>query len=42
MARSWKDVKAAKGRRDQAAGRDMERAREEARTRTEALIAGSA
>ncbi|CAL9647903.1 Putative antitoxin HigA2 [Actinosynnema sp. ALI-1.44] len=40
MARSWKDVKADKARRDQAAGRDMSQAREDARNRTRALIVG--
>ncbi|MFJ6669998.1 XRE family transcriptional regulator [Actinosynnema sp. NPDC091369] len=40
MARSWKDVKADRARRDQAAGRDMELAREEARNRTQAYVVG--
>ncbi|MEJ2855054.1 MULTISPECIES: hypothetical protein [unclassified Saccharothrix] len=40
MARSWKDVKAAKARRDRAAGRDMAQAREDAHNRTEALVVG--
>ncbi|XVS64971.1 XRE family transcriptional regulator [Actinosynnema sp. CA-299493] len=40
MARSWKDVKADKARRDQAAGRDVEVAREEAHNRTQAYVLG--
>ncbi|MER5263682.1 hypothetical protein ABTZ99_16585 [Actinosynnema sp. NPDC002837] len=40
MARSWKDVKADKARRDGEAGRDMARAREDARNRTQAFILG--
>ncbi len=38
MARSWKEVKADKARRDRAAGRDMRQAREDARNRTQALV----
>ncbi|WP_018682014.1 XRE family transcriptional regulator [Actinokineospora enzanensis] len=40
MARSWKDVKAEKAERDSAAGRDLEAARVEARTRTQAYVLG--
>jgi predicted XRE-type DNA-binding protein len=40
MARSWKDVKADKAARDQAAGRDVDAAREDARTRTQAYVLG--
>jgi predicted XRE-type DNA-binding protein len=41
MARSWKDVKADKARHDAARGRDMDAARAEARTRTQAYVLGS-
>lgn len=40
MTRSWKDVKAEKARRDKANGRDTDKAREEARTRTQAYVLG--
>jgi predicted XRE-type DNA-binding protein len=40
MARSWKDVKADKARSDEAAGRDVDAARAEARTRTQGYILG--
>jgi predicted XRE-type DNA-binding protein len=40
MARSWKDVKADKARRDAAAGRDMELARKDAHNRTQAYVLG--
>ncbi|GLZ41463.1 XRE family transcriptional regulator [Actinokineospora sp. NBRC 105648] len=40
MTRSWKDVKAEKARRDGAGGRDLEAARVEARTRTQAHVLG--
>src|SRR6266540_2715853 len=40
MARSWKDVKADKARRDAARGRDVGAARAEARTHTQAYILG--
>jgi predicted XRE-type DNA-binding protein len=40
MARSWKDVKAVKARRDAARNRDMGTARTEARTRTQAYVLG--
>jgi predicted XRE-type DNA-binding protein len=40
MTRSWRDVKADKERRDRAAGRDVEAAREEARRATNAYILG--
>jgi predicted XRE-type DNA-binding protein len=40
MARSWKDVKADKARRDAALGRDADAAHAEARTRTQAYILG--
>jgi transcriptional regulator with XRE-family HTH domain len=40
MTRSWKDVKADKARRDVARGRDMDAARAEARTHTQAYILG--
>ncbi|GAA0217992.1 hypothetical protein GCM10010492_14800 [Saccharothrix mutabilis subsp. mutabilis] len=40
MARSWKDVKADKARRDRAAGRDVEHVREDAHNRTQAVIVG--
>lgn len=40
MTRSWKDVKAEKARRDEANGRDVDAARAEARTRTQAYVLG--
>lgn len=40
MTRSWKDVKADKARRDEANGRDVDAARVEARTRTQAYVLG--
>jgi predicted XRE-type DNA-binding protein len=40
MARSWKDVKADKERSDRVAGRDVDAARAEARTRTQAYVLG--
>ncbi|TCP51943.1 transcriptional regulator with XRE-family HTH domain [Tamaricihabitans halophyticus] len=40
MTRSWKDVKADKARRDEASGRDLDTARAEARTRTQAFVLG--
>jgi predicted XRE-type DNA-binding protein len=40
MTRSWKDVKAEKARRDKANGRDIDAARVEARTRTQAYVLG--
>jgi predicted XRE-type DNA-binding protein len=40
MTRSWKDVKADKARRDEANGRDVDAARAEARTRTQAYVLG--
>ncbi len=40
MTRSWKDVKADKARRDNASGRDVDVARVEARTRTQAYVLG--
>jgi len=40
MTRSWKDVKADKARRDNASGRDVDAARVEARTRTQAYVLG--
>jgi predicted XRE-type DNA-binding protein len=40
MARSWKDVKADKEQIDRADGRDVEAARTEARTRTQAYVLG--
>jgi predicted XRE-type DNA-binding protein len=40
MAPSWKDVKAGKARLDAARGRDMDAARSEARTHTQAYILG--
>lgn len=40
MTRSWKDVKAEKARRDEANGRDVDEARVEARTRTQAYVLG--
>ncbi|HWM02721.1 MAG TPA: XRE family transcriptional regulator [Actinophytocola sp.] len=40
MARSWKDVKADKTRHDEAAGRDVDAARADARTRTQAYVLG--
>jgi hypothetical protein len=40
MARSWEDVKADKAARDQVAGRDVDAAREAARTRTHAYVRG--
>lgn len=40
MARSWKDVKADKAALDEAAGRDVAAAREDARTRTQAYVLG--
>lgn len=41
MARSWQEVKADEGRSDRAAGRDVDAARSEARTRTQGYILGS-
>ncbi|MQA25106.1 MAG: helix-turn-helix domain-containing protein [Micromonosporaceae bacterium] len=40
MARSWKDVKADKERRDRAAGRDVESARAAANEKTQAYVLG--
>jgi predicted XRE-type DNA-binding protein len=40
MTRSWKDVKAEKARRDKANGRDVDAARVEARTQTQAYVLG--
>ncbi|MEV8438535.1 hypothetical protein AB0425_14250 [Actinosynnema sp. NPDC051121] len=40
MARSWKDVKADKARRDAAAGRDVKLARKDAHNRTQASVLG--
>lgn len=40
MTRAWKDVKADKARRDNASGRDVDAARVEARTRTQAYVLG--
>ncbi|TDQ05460.1 XRE family transcriptional regulator [Labedaea rhizosphaerae] len=40
MTRSWRDVKAEKARRDEANGRDIHAARDEARTRTQAYVLG--
>lgn len=40
MTRSWKDVKAEKARRDKANGRDIDAARVEARSRTQAYVLG--
>ena len=40
MTRSWKDVKAEKARRDMANGRDVDAARVEARTQTQAYVLG--
>jgi predicted XRE-type DNA-binding protein len=40
MARSWKDVKADKARRDEANGRDVDNAHADARTRTQAYVLG--
>ncbi|MFI7680226.1 XRE family transcriptional regulator [Actinophytocola sp. NPDC049390] len=40
MTRSWKDVKAEKARRDKDNGRDVDAARVEARTRTQAYVLG--
>ena len=40
MTRSWKDVKAEKARRDNTNGRDIDAARVEARTRTQAYVLG--
>src|SRR5262245_57260217 len=40
MTRSWNEVKADKARRDNANGRDVDAARVEARTRTQAYVLG--
>jgi predicted XRE-type DNA-binding protein len=40
VTRSWKDVKAEKARRDMANGRDVDAARVEARTQTQAYVLG--
>ncbi|MPZ84358.1 MAG: helix-turn-helix domain-containing protein [Actinophytocola sp.] len=40
MARSWKDVKADKVQHDKASGRDLNAARADARTRTQAYVLG--
>jgi predicted XRE-type DNA-binding protein len=40
MTRSWKDVKADKALRDKTSGRDIDAARDEARTRTQAYVLG--
>ena len=40
MARSWQEVKAEKGRRDTANGRDVDAAQADARTRTHAYVLG--
>jgi predicted XRE-type DNA-binding protein len=40
MARSWKDIKADKARYDEVSGRDIDSARADARTRTQAYVLG--